>query len=156
MTIAATLENYMTQHEIDYELLTHPHSGSSHETAVAAHVPEDHVAKAVVVRDAEAFFVVVIPADNWLKMETVNKALNRVLNLATEEEVAEIFDDCEPGAAPPVGEAYGIETLLDKSLTSLANVYFEAGDHEQLVHVNGENFQTLLSGARQGYYCQED
>ena len=156
MTIAATLENYMTQHEIDYELLTHPHSGSSHETAVAAHVPEDHVAKAVVVRDAEAFFVVVIPADNWLKMETVNKALNRVLNLATEEEVAEIFNDCEPGAAPPVGEPYGIETLLDKSLTSLANVYFEAGDHEQLVHVNGENFMTLLSGARQGYYCQED
>ncbi len=156
MTIATTLETYLSQHEIDYELLTHPHSGSSHETAVAAHVPEDHVAKAVIVRDAEAYFAVVIPADSWLKTEAVNRELNRVLKLASEDEIAEIFNDCEAGAAPPVGEAYGIETLLDKSLTTLANVYFEAGDHEQLVHVNGNNFLALLGGARQGYFCHAD
>ncbi len=156
MTIAATLENYLEQQHIDYELLSHPHSGSSHETAAAAHVAADHVAKAVVVRDAEAYFVVVIPADCWLKMEAVNSELNRVLNLATEDEIAEIFTDCEVGAVPPIGDAYRIETLLDKSLTTLANVYFEAGDHEQLVHVSGDSFQTLLRGARQGYFSHQD
>ncbi len=156
MTIAATLESYLEKQDIDYELLSHPHSGSSHETAAAAHVPADHVAKAVVVRDAEAYFVIVIPADCWLKTEAVNSELNRVLNLATEDEIAEIFIDCEVGAVPPVGDAYRIETLLDKSLTTLANVYFEAGDHEQLVHVSGDSFQTLLRGARQGYFSHQD
>jgi len=156
MTIAATLKNYLDQHRIDFELISHPHSGSSHETAVAAHVPEDHIAKAVLVRDSEAYFVVVIPADCWVKMEAVNSELNRTLDLATEDEIAEIFTDCEVGAVPPVGDAYRIETLLDKSLTTLANVYFEAGDHEQLAHVSGDSFQKLLQGARQGYFSHQD
>ena len=156
MTISAKLKKILSEHDIDYELLTHPHSGSTHETAVAAHVMEDHMAKAVVVRDSEAFFSVVIPGDNWLKTQAVNKELNRELHLATEDEIAEIFNDCEPGAVPPTGEAYGVETLLDKSLTSLANVYFEAGDHEHLVHVGGDDFLTLMSGARRGYFCEDN
>jgi Ala-tRNA(Pro) deacylase len=45
---------------------------------------------------------------------------------------------------------------MDQALASLANVYFEAGDHEELIHVSGEAFQTLLSGVRQGYYSQGD
>lgn len=156
MAISVKLDKFLSQHEIDHELLTHPHSGSTHETATAAHVLEDHLAKGVVVRDSEAYFVVVIPGDNWLKTEAVNKELNRELHLATEEEIAEVFDDCEPGAVPPIGEAFGIETLLDKALTSLANVYFEAGDHEQLVHVSGDDFLKLLAGARRGYFCEDD
>jgi len=156
MAIATTLDNYLDQHRIDYELISHSHSGSSHETAVAAHVPEDHIAKAVLVRDTEAYFVVVIPADCWVKMEAVNSELNRTVILATEDEITEIFTDCEVGAIPPVGEAYRIEALLDKSLTALANVYFEAGDHEQLVHVSGDSFLKLLRGARQGYFSHQD
>jgi hypothetical protein len=42
-----------------------------------------------------------------------------------------------------LGPAYGIETCLDQSLTSLAHVYFEAGDHEQLVHMAGDAFRAL-------------
>lgn len=156
MTISATLEQYLAQQKIDFTLVSHPHTGSSHETAQAAHVPEDHIAKAVVVRDEEAYFLAVLPANGWLKIEAINHELNRNLNLATEDEIATIFTDCEIGAVPPVGEAYGIETLLDKSLTSLANVYFEAGDHEHLIHASGDDFKKLLSGARQGYFSHEE
>ncbi len=156
MTISATLEQYLAQQQIEYRLLSHPHTGSSHESAQAAHVPEDHIAKAVVVRDKQAYFLVVLPADSWLKIEAVNHELNRDLNLATEDEIGDIFKDCEVGAVPPVGEAYGIETLLDKSLSSLANVYFEAGDHEHLVHTSGDNFIKLLGGARRGYFSHAE
>jgi len=135
--------------------MLHPHTESSHETAEAAHIPEDHIAKAVVVKDASDYAIVVIPASNWLKMDSLRRELNRDLHLATEDEIAELFDDCELGAVPPLGPAYGIETLLDESLTSLADVYFEAGDHVQLVHLSGEDFQALLSGARRGYYSHD-
>jgi len=109
----------------------------------------------VVVKDASDYAIVVIPASNWLKMDSLRRELNRDLHLATEDEIAELFDDCELGAVPPLGPAYGIETLLDESLTSLADVYFEAGDHVQLVHLSGEDFQALLSGARRGYYSHD-
>ena len=152
MTIAATQQRYLIQRNMEYDLTLHPHTLSSHETAEAAHISRDHIAKAVVVKDASDYAVVVIPADTWLKMGHLRHELNRDLQLATQSEIAELFDDCEPGAVPPLGPAYGIETLLDESLTSLDDVYFEAGDHEQLVHLRGEDFQALLSDARRGHY----
>jgi Ala-tRNA(Pro) deacylase len=152
MTIAATVERYLVEQKMEYDLMPHPHTGSSHETADAAHVFEDHMAKAVVIKDAKGYLLVVVPASNWLKMDVLRDELNRDLHLASEEEIITLFSDCDPGAVPPIGSAYGIETLLDESLTSLANIYFEAGDHEQLIHLRGEDFQTLLRGARRGYF----
>ena len=95
MTISATLKQYLAQKQIDYRLLSHPHTGSSHETAQAAHVAEDHIAKAVIVRDEEAYFLVVLPAGSWLRIEAVSHELNRNLKLATEDEIATIFSDCD-------------------------------------------------------------
>ena len=86
---------------------------------------------------------------------TTRKFVDFHLEPATEEEIATLFKDCEPGAVPPLGPAYGVETLLDEALASLDEVYFEAGDHEQLVHVNGEGFRNLLRGVRHGYFSHE-
>lgn len=155
MTIAATQQRYLIQRKAEYDLMLHPHTSSSHETAEAAHIPDDHIAKAVVVKDESDYVIVVIPASNWLNMDRLRNELNRDLHLATEDELAELFDDCEPGAVPPLGPAYGIETLLDNALISLSDVYFEAGDHEQLVHLRGQDFKALLSGARRGYYSHD-
>ncbi|MGB5716597.1 MAG: YbaK/EbsC family protein [Gammaproteobacteria bacterium] len=113
---------------------------------------EDHIAKAVIVKDAAGYAMVVVPAGNWVEVEHLRKELKRDFHLATEDELAKLFSDCEAGAVPPLGLAYGIETFLDQALTSLANVYFEACDHEQLVRTTGEDFRTLLGGVRHGYY----
>lgn len=155
MAVAETVQRYLVQHSVDYDLMPHPHTGSSHETAEAAHVREDHIAKAVVVKDADGYAMVVVPASNWIEMGHLRTELNRDFHLATEEELASLFGDCETGAVPPLGPAYGMETFLDQSLSSLANVYFEAGDHEELIHTRGEDFQALLGGVRHGYYSHE-
>jgi Ala-tRNA(Pro) deacylase len=156
MAIAETVQSFLAQHLVEYDLVSHPHTGSSHETAEAAHVSEDHIAKAVIVKDTDGYAMVVVPASNWIEVEHLRKELNRDFHLATEDELAKLFSDCEPGAAPPLGLAYGIETFLDEALTSLANIYFEAGDHEQLVHTAGDDFRTLLGGVRHGYYSHDD
>jgi Ala-tRNA(Pro) deacylase len=45
---------------------------------------------------------------------------------------------------------------MDEALTTLANVYFEAGDHEHLVHTSGDDFKHLLSGVRHGHFSHND
>jgi Ala-tRNA(Pro) deacylase len=150
-----TQERFLVQRKAEYDLLLHPHTASSLETALAAHIPADRLAKAVVVKDGTDYAIVIIPASRWLKMDDLRKQLGRDLHLATEEEIATLFKDCEPGAVPPLGPAYGVETLLDEALASLDEVYFEAGDHEQLVHIRGEEFQDLLRGVRRGYYSHD-
>jgi Ala-tRNA(Pro) deacylase len=156
MAIAETVKNYLAQKAVDYTLPSHPHSGSSHETAEAAHVAEDHIAKGVIVKDASGYVMVVVPAINYVEMKQVRKELGRDLELVEEDEFSRLFPDCEVGAVPPLGPAYQIETIIDEALTTLANVYFEAGDHEHLVHVNGEDFMSMLGGARQGHYSHVD
>ena len=156
MAIAATVQRFLEENSVGYELVPHPHTGSSHETAEAAHVSEDHIAKAVMVRDAAGYAMVVVPASNWVDVEHLRQELDREVHLATEEDFARLFSDCEAGAAPPLGPAYAIETFLDQALLSLANVYFEAGDHEHLVHTSGDDFRTLLAGVRHGYFSHEN
>jgi Ala-tRNA(Pro) deacylase len=156
MAVAETIQRFLEQYSFEYDLVPHPHTGSSHETAEAAHVSEDHIAKAVIVKDTANYAMVVVPASNWVEVEHLRKELNRDFHLATEAELAKLFSDCEAGAVPPLGPAYGVETFLDQALTSLANIYFEAGDHEQLVHMAGDDFRALLDGVRHGYYSHDN
>ena len=44
----------------------------------------------------------------------------------------------------------GIPTLIDDSLLRMPDLYFEAGDHRDLVHVSGCAFRALLSGSAHG------
>ncbi len=155
MAVAETVEKFLAQCSVDYDLVTHSHTGSSHETAEASHVREDHIAKAVIVKDFTGYAMMVVPASNFVEIRHVRQEFNREFELVDEDELDHLFPDCESGAIPPLGLAYDIETFMDEALTTLANVYFESGDHEHLVHVSGEDFRHLLSGVRHGHYSHE-
>ena len=47
-----------------------------------------------------------------------------------------------------MGDAYDVRTVLDVSLTEVDPLYFEAGDHEDLVRVSRADFRRLLPRAR--------
>jgi len=155
MTIAARIEQYLTEHGVRYELVSHKTTGSTHESAVAAHVPDDHIAKGVMVRDAQGDAMVVIPGHSWLRLDTLNQETGRQFELNEESALTHLFPDCTPGAVPPLGPAYDLETLLDEAFASLGVVYCEAGDHQHLLRISGEDFRTLLQGARRGYFSGE-
>ena len=144
MAIAPKLKTYLDQQSADYQLVSHPHTESSMVTAAAAHVSGDQLAKAVIVKDDEAFLMVVVPSDCHVHLGRLHKHLGREVGLATEEELVRLFPDCDEGAAPPLGAAYNIKSLVEESLTELPDVFFESGDHRSLVHVTGEQFTTLI------------
>ena len=152
MAIAKTTQAYLLARDIPFNTLAHPRSCSAGATAQAAHVPADHIAKAVILKDDQGYLMAVVPGDHWVKLEAIGQELNRRLELADESEVAVVFHDCQPGSIPPLGEAYGVEAVLDEALTSLANVYIEVGDHELLAHLTGEAFLNLTRGLRRGHF----
>lgn len=147
MPISARLEAHLRDRAITFDLVPHPHTGSSMATAQAAHVPGDRLAKAVMVQDGEGPLMVVVPSDYHVHMGHLHKALNRKAGLLTEEEFVRLFPDCDEGAVPPVGAAYGIRTLVDERLLEAPEVYMESGDHEHLVRVGREQFRALLTDA---------
>jgi Ala-tRNA(Pro) deacylase len=144
--------NTLTSAHTAYEVVAHPTSFSSADTATAAHVPDDHIAKGVLLKDEDGYLLVVIPASHWVDFKRLQEELGRDLQLASEPEIERLFVDCEPGAVPPLGMAYGVETLLDEALSSLAHVYFEGGDHERLLKINAAQFKDLMQGMRHGHF----
>jgi Ala-tRNA(Pro) deacylase len=154
MAIAHTLEDYMTSKGIHYEVVPHPRTLSSLETAEAAHIPGDALAKAVLLEDDDGYLMAVVPATHHIKLGRLSERLNRKLRLAVESELTPLFKDCQTGAFPPLGMAYGMPTIVDDSLIEQPDIYFEAGDHEGLIHLSGGCFQSLLAGARLGRFSQ--
>ena len=100
--------------------------------------------------DERGYVMAILPASQRIALPRLNHTLRRTLELASEAEIARLFADCEIGAVPPLGAPYGIPTVIDDSLLNLPEVYFEAGDHEDLVHMRGAAFLTLLAGSRHG------
>jgi len=156
MAIADTVRTYLDSLGVDYDLVTHPHTSSSSETAASAGVRKDHMAKGVLLRDAEGYVLAVIPGNSWVRFHGLQAELNREFELAPEPEVESLFSDCDPGAVPCTGTAYGVETVVDEALASLAFVYFESGDHEHLARVSNEDFRKITSGMRHGHFSREE
>lgn len=152
MTIATRVEGVLRDHGAHYKLIPHRISGSTHESAESAHVREDHIAKGVVIRDDKGYAMAVIPGDTWLDLEALDEETGRHFELDDESDLRALFPDCAPGAVPPLGPVYQLETFMDEALGSLSTVYFESGDHAHLVRVNGETFADLMRGVRHGHF----
>jgi Ala-tRNA(Pro) deacylase len=76
------------------------------------------------------------------------------LRLADEARIAMLFDDCDRGAVPPVGMAWGLETIVDEALEANDVIYMEGGDHERLLRMSGEQFHELMRTQPHGHFCK--
>jgi Ala-tRNA(Pro) deacylase len=112
----------------------------------------DRVAKAVVLRDEYGYVLAILPASHHIRLDDLRMQLGLDVDLAAEYEIEELFDDCVPGAIPPVGECYGLETVVDDSIERQPEVYLEGGDHATLVHMTHAQFASLTATARHGSF----
>jgi Ala-tRNA(Pro) deacylase len=150
--IARRLRWYLDQSGLPYEVLPHPHSHSSLDTAREAHVRPEKVVKPVLLEDERGYVMAVVPASFRLDLRTLREQTHRDLELASEAEIEALFADCERGAMPALGGPYRIPTVYEDSLSALPDVYFEAGDHEELVHMRASDFLRLLEGSLHGHF----
>jgi Ala-tRNA(Pro) deacylase len=129
MAIPATLYQYLRQNGVSYDVIPHHKTNCSRMNALAAHVPEESVAKAVVIKRRKGFVLAVVPASGEVALNGLGALLAQPVCLATEQELQGLFTDCEVGAVPPLGQAYGIRTVVDRELLDRDDIYFEGGDH---------------------------
>ncbi len=152
MAISSTVKRYMEDRHVPYELVYHPRTYTAHDAAAHAHIPEAQLAKGVVLKDAQGYLEAVLPADEDVALGVLATRLGRSLDLASEGEVEHLFGDCALGAVPALGHAFGVETVVDERLGASPHVYFEAGDHEHLVHLHGASFRDLTGDLVQGRF----
>jgi len=71
------------------------------------------LAKTMLIEIEDGYLMAVVPSIHRVDLQRMHRQLGPLVRLATEDEVVEIFKDCEQDANPSVGFLYGIEALLD-------------------------------------------
>src|SRR5437016_5884649 len=102
MTVAPTLQKYLDQ-TVNYELISHDATMSSSRTAEACHVSGNCLAKGVVLRRDGGYLLAILPASHRIHLPALRMQLGDKIDLASEDEIMQLFGDCERGAVPPVG-----------------------------------------------------
>lgn len=143
MAIAISLREYLDDRAINYDVLTHRHTTSAAHTAEASRIPGDCLAKGVLLRSEAGYLVAVVPSTCRVRLSEVASLFDRNFELASEDEMAVLFKDCELGALPPLGSAYGVSMVVDDRLETPEDIYLEAGDHVSLVHLTRRQFDDL-------------
>lgn len=152
MFVSHTVMSYLDRLGIDHDIISHRHTMCSGETAGAAHIERMQLAKAVLMRGDEDYVLAVVPASRQVDPFALRRLLgSQEIALAAEDELPYIFRDCVTGAVPIVGNAFGVKTAIDDDLLLQHDVYFEAGDHEHLVHIGHDDFAKLIADELHGH-----
>ncbi len=145
MAILKRLEEFLDRNHVTYKAVIHPEAYTAQEIAASMHVKGRELVKSVMVKADGKIVMAVLPASHRVDFERLKKALGeKDIRLATEGEFARLFPDCEPGAEPPFGNLYNVETIVDKSLAGEKDIYFNAGTHYEAVEMEYSKYEELV------------
>ena len=103
MTILKQILKYLDDNGVIYLHTIHEPAYTARDVAAVEHLPTRDVAKVVVFHSERGYGMAVLPADRLLDLKHLRSTLVLAhLRLATEEELALLFPDCELGAMPPL------------------------------------------------------
>src|SRR5678815_1381580 len=96
MAIAPTFQRYLATKNVVYDIVVHEPTKSSMRTAEACRVSGDRVAKAVVLHDEYGYVLAILPASHHILLDDLRMQRGLDVDLATEHEIEELFQDCVP------------------------------------------------------------
>ena len=136
---------FLDQAGVKYETHKHNPVFSAQGLAAAEHEHGKYVAKPVIVKADNRYLMCVLPAPNKIDLGKLKTQLaSEAVELADEEEVGNLFPDCELGAEPPFGNLYDVATLIDKRLEADDHILFQAGSHEQAIRMSMADYRRLV------------
>lgn len=151
MAIAITLNEYLTNNHINYDLISHRHTDSSLDSSRSAHIPSRQLAKAVVLQNEDGDYLMAsLSAGNRLSLGRVAELTGKDYRLVSQRKLLELFPDCDKGAVPGIGKAYHMDMLVDDELLDMDPVYIESGDHQHLLKLDHRQYSAILSAMRHG------
>jgi Ala-tRNA(Pro) deacylase len=129
-----TVREYLDRHQARYVWNTHPNTYTAQDLAQQLHESGWRVVKPVVVEADGEFVICAVPAHKKVDPERIKELLDAtIVSLASELQLARVFDGCEVGAEPPIGEMFRIKTIMDDSLCDQTMLTFQAGTHHDAV-----------------------
>jgi Ala-tRNA(Pro) deacylase len=145
MAIPVAISAYLGRNRVHYTVIEHPVAYKAQEEAVLSHVPGSEWAKAVVCMADDRPILAVLSANSTVDLARLQRFVGaKSFRLATEAEMARLYEDCELGAMPPFGPLYGQGVLVEKTLTMDPEIVFNAGSHREAIRMDYADFEALV------------
>jgi Ala-tRNA(Pro) deacylase len=138
------IERYLRDRGVSYRASGHPYRATAQEIASSAHISGKRFAKTVVLklRDGQ-FALALLPADEWVDLAAFGDVLGADVDLASEEEFATLFPDCEVGAMPPFGGLYGLPVCAHACLARLDRMAVNGGTHTDVIELGWDDYVSV-------------
>jgi Ala-tRNA(Pro) deacylase len=138
------VEAFLKDRGVPFDTLPHRTEYTASRTAQALHVPGRNFAKTVVVQADNHPVLAVVQATRWLNLGRLQQVLGcQRITLSPEAEFAALFPDCEPGAVPPFGSQYQIETVVDDGLAEDEYIVFDGNTHDRAVSMRFADYASV-------------
>ncbi len=147
MAIVDRLARALARHQVPYDVMPFREAFTAQQSARNAHVRGGRFAKVLILRDEGGRdFMVVLPASRQFQRHAVREATGRLgTRLEDEAELRRLFPDCELGAMPPFGALWDLPMWVDPCLASGPEIWFEAGNHHELVHMRWDDYARVAA-----------
>ena len=134
------IESWLNDQSIEFRVLRHAPVFTSAEAAAIRGVALASGAKALICKADGQFVFFVVPADRKLASKLVRSRRGwKSFRFADRDEVLALTG-LAPGAIPPFGSLFGLQTLCDERLGEQPVINFNAGDHAISVSMNFEDY----------------
>jgi Ala-tRNA(Pro) deacylase len=145
---AVRIADFLAGSQVPFEALQHPPAFTAQKRASYLRIKGKQVAKAVLLHGPAGPCLAVLPATHHVDLTLLAEHLGGRVRVASEQEAARLFRDCEWGVVPPFGNLYGVPVLLDDSLTPDMVVVLETHTHVEAVRLSVRDFERLARPSR--------
>jgi len=137
--------DFLDESGVKYEVTKHEPAFTAQQMAAVEHEPGRYVAKPVIVKADGKHLMCVLPAPCKIDLRALKKQLGaKSVELADENDMGGLFEDCDLGAEPPIGNLYDLPTIIDKALVDDAHITFQAGTHDKAVRMSMADYRKLV------------
>lgn len=139
------LRRFLEDNHVKFVTISHSPAFTAQEIASTVHLPGKELAKTVMVKLDGKLAMAVLPAPDKLSAKRLREVTGaEEVELASEEDFARVFPNCEVGAMPPFGNLWDMPVLVDRKLREDEEIAFNAGSHTELVKLDYADFERLV------------
>lgn len=140
------LREFLDESGVRFVSISHSQAFTAQEIAAAAHVPGRELAKTVMVKLDDDLAMAVLPAPDQVSVSRLKEISGASkVEIASEEDFADLFPGCELGAMPPFGNLWDLDVFVDQRLREDEEIAFNAGSHSELLRLSYSDFERLVN-----------
>lgn len=137
------IAEFLREQQVTFEALPHPPAFTAQKLAKYLRVPGRTVVKCVLWQGPDGPFLAVLPATRQTDVAALERHFRGPVRLATDDEMAEVFRDCEWGLVAPFGTLYGLPTILENSLSPETEIVVEGQTRVEAIRMRCRDFEHL-------------